>query len=129
MAGDLRDDVSEISKARERADARAEDALGHTKYAAAAADVAKAVIRPNMVFNFEKTAAERERAIAAVRPVYRYVHGGDLIISKGEMVTREHIEKLAALGLRQRRIDYRNLISLSALVALLVGLAILYLAK
>ncbi|MBI2843547.1 MAG: HDIG domain-containing protein [Armatimonadetes bacterium] len=129
MSNDLKDDVSEMRKAHTKVDSAARDALGNTKFAAAAAEIAKAIVRPNMISNYDKTAAERERAVAAVKPVYAYVRSGELIIAKGQRVTQEHMEKFTALGLRQRRIDYRTVISLSALVSFFVGLVIIYLAR
>lgn len=128
MSGELHDDVMEMPKVGARLAGAAENALGTTKYAAAAAELAKAAVRPNMIFNYEKTAAERERAIGAVKPVYGYVHRGELVIAKGQLVAREHVEKLTALGLRQRPIDYRTVALLSALVAFFVLLVILYLS-
>lgn len=129
MTGDIRDDVPEISKVQTHLTSAAEDSFGNTAYAAAAAELGRTVIHPNMVFNFEKTAAERARAIAAVKPIRRNVRTGDLVISKGEPVTREHVELFTALGLRQRLIDYRTIVSLTALVAFLVVLVIIYLAR
>jgi len=129
MSGEIRDDVSEISKIQAHISSEAENALGSTKYASASSEIARLVIRPNMIFNFEKTADERERALTLVKPVYKEIKTGELIIAKGELVTRQHIEKFTALGLRQRRFDYRMIISLTALVSFLVGLVIIYLAR
>lgn len=129
MARDLRNDPPEIAKMRLRVTAGAEDALGSNKYSVAATDLATSVIRPNMIFNRDRTEAEKDRARAAVKPVYGYIRTGELIVAKGQPVTMEHVEKFRALGLQQRRIDYRTVISLSALVAFLVGLVIIYLAR
>jgi putative nucleotidyltransferase with HDIG domain len=129
MSVDVRDDIADISKAHVKASIVAEEALVNSSYANAAAEIAKAVIKPNMRFNLKETASARDKASAAIKPVYRYIRTGDLIISKGETVTQEHVDKFTALGLRQKQIDYRTVLLLSALVAFLVGLVIIYLAR
>jgi len=130
MSADLRDAIPEILKAHARITSAAEDALGRTRYSTAAADLAKAVVRPNRILDYARTAAEKERAAAVVKPVYGYTRSGELVIAKGQLVTQEHIDKFTSLGLMQRRIDdLRTAASLSALVAFLVGLVIVYLAR
>lgn len=129
MSGEVKDDVSEISKIQSHVSSAAEVSLGSTRYAAAVSDMARLVIRPNMIFDFEKTANDRERALENVKPVYKDIRTGELVIAKGEVVTRQHIEKFTALGLRQRRVDYRTIFSITAFVSFLVGLVIIYLAR
>lgn len=129
MSRELRDDLSEITKMRTRVAADAEEALGINRYAVTAAQIARAVIRPNMTFNSEKTDDEIHRAVAAVKPVYGYIQNGEIIVAKGEPVTREHVLKFTALGLKQPRIDLRTIVSLSALVSFFVLLVIIYLAR
>jgi putative nucleotidyltransferase with HDIG domain len=129
MSGQIRNDESDLPRARTRIAMAAKDAMGDTKYASTAASLANTVIRPNRIYNAQETTMARERARTAVKPVYSYIRSGDLIIAKGQRVTSEHIEKFTALGLRQRRIDYPTIVSLSSLVAFLVGLVILYLAR
>lgn len=129
MKGEIRDYPDEMPKVLERISADAETALGSTEYATAVVDIARALVRPNMVFNLEKTASEQQRAKDLVQAKTHYIRAGDLIISKGEIVRPEHIQKLDALGLMQRRIDFRIAMLLTTLVSFLVGLVIIYLAR
>ncbi len=55
------------------------------------------LIRPNMIFDPEATTEKIEAAQEEVEPVI--VHRGTRIISEGEMVTEEHINRLEAMGL------------------------------
>ncbi len=126
---EIRDDIAEITRVHQQINQKVEQLLSNPEYSTTAADIIKAVVKPNMVFNFERTAAEREKAMANVKPVYRSIRTGDLVIGKGEVVTREHEAKFTALGLRQPSIEYRTVMLLSALVAFLVGLVIIYLAR
>jgi putative nucleotidyltransferase with HDIG domain len=129
MGGDLKDEVADISRARARISTVAEETLGPTPAAVAVADLAKLVIRPNMTYDAARTDADRERAVAAVKPVYAEIKNGEMIVAQGQRVTQEHIEKFVALGLTQRRIDYRTVFSLTVLVTFFVLLVILYLAR
>jgi cyclic-di-AMP phosphodiesterase PgpH len=129
MAGDLKDDVADISRARAKITAVADDTFGRTTVATAVADLAKAVLRPNMNYDAQRTSAEKERGVAAVKPVYAEIESGELIVAKGQRVTQEHIEKFLALGLRQRHVDYRTVISLAVLVTFFSLLVIFFLAR
>jgi putative nucleotidyltransferase with HDIG domain len=130
MSEDIKDDDPVgISRMRRHVFDAAKEDLGNTSYAVAASDLANAVIRPNMIFQKDKTNEERKRAVAAVKPVYGFISSGELIIEKGQRVTQEHVDKFTALGLRQRRIDYHTVLSLAALVSFLVGLVLIYLAR
>lgn len=130
MKNEIKDDDPEALKnAQKQIESAAQEDFGQTAYAKAAADVARSVLRPNMVFNAERTAAARKAAIAAVNPSYGYIRSGELIIAKGQVVTREHLEKFAALGFKQRGTDFRTVVSLVGLVAFLVVIVIIYLAR
>jgi putative nucleotidyltransferase with HDIG domain len=123
------DDPVALKNAQMQIESAAREDLGETDYAKSAADVAKSVLRPNMTFNVERTAAARKAAIASVKPSYGYIRSGELIIAKGQVVTREHLEKLAALGFKTQGADFRTVISLVGLVAFLVVIVIIYLAR
>ncbi len=129
MGGEVRDEIAELSRARAKISTAAVDTLGDTPAASAAADLAKLVLRPNMTFDAQRTDADQERAVAAIKPVYAQIQNGEMIVAKGQRGTQEHIEKFVALGLTQRRIDYRTVVSLSVLVAFFAALVMLYLAR
>lgn len=130
MSGDIENDNTvKMGRIRKLVDATAKEELGNTRYAGSAASIAKVLIRPNMMYNSEKTDAEKKSAMASVQPVYGHIRSGELIVAKGQTVTQEHIEKFTALGLRQRKIDFRTALSLAALVSFLVMLVIVYLAR
>lgn len=130
MSGDIEDDNPvKVERIRKLVDATAKENLGNTRYAGTAAGIAKALIHPNMIYNAEKTATEQKHAMASVKQVTGNIRSGDLIIAKGQIVTKEHIEKFTALGMRQRRVDLRTAASLTVLVSFLVMLVIIYLAR
>lgn len=77
----------------------------------------------------EQTRNARLRESQSVSPQYRQVFAGELVIMKGERVTPQHIDKFMALGLRNPRIDYLTVLCLSLLVAGVVVLVLIYIAR
>ncbi len=69
--------------------------------ARAAIALVRALTKPNMAFNEERTLALRQEARAAVPPQIERFEEGEIIVRTGDLVTARHIEALAALGLNQ----------------------------
>lgn len=85
------------------------------------------LVVPNMIYNHESTAMNREAARQAVAPVI--ILRGTLIISEGETVTEKHLSQLDSLGLvRGGHADYAALIGLFLLLGILFAAAGIYLA-
>ncbi|PKM81120.1 MAG: hypothetical protein CVU88_04185, partial [Firmicutes bacterium HGW-Firmicutes-13] len=77
-------------------------------------EVAKILIRPNLVYNEDATLKSREQARQAVEQVR--ILKGTRIISEGETVTERHIAQLEALGLQRTFTDYSILLGLAFLL-------------
>ncbi|MCF8008507.1 MAG: HDIG domain-containing protein [Halanaerobiales bacterium] len=80
-------------------------------------------IEPNMILDLDATEQRQQEALREVEPVKRTILKGENIIRKGDIVTRDDIQVLEALGLRKPKINYVNL--LGVLVTLTVLLFLL----
>ncbi|NMA91850.1 MAG: HDIG domain-containing protein [Firmicutes bacterium] len=87
----------------------------------------KPLIKPNMIYNPEATATNREAAANEIDPVI--ILSRTLIISKGEMVTERHLEQLESLGLALgSRVDYPGFIALFLLLLTIFAAVGIYIA-
>ncbi len=62
----------------------------------AAADLARALIRPNLTFNKRETQLRQDNAYKEVKPFYFRVKKGEMLVREGERITGEHLLKLEA---------------------------------
>ncbi len=89
------------------------------------------LIRANMIYNPEATAANREAALNEIDPVI--ILSRTLIISKGETVTERHLEQLESLGLALgSQLDYPGFAGLFLLlltIFVVVGIYIAFFVK
>lgn len=129
MDREIRDDTDDVRAAREEFRRRVGNFFTSRDQIAAAESVANGVIRPNRLYDPDRTRSARERERLAVQPRQRQVLAGEIIIDKGERVTPEHMDKFLALGLRQPHVDYVSVLCISLLVALVVMFTIAYLAR
>src|SRR5579871_109858 len=127
-------DQSEIGKpssdsrhARMEVTDSARQALGSEDAALIVHAIAGRALRPNLLLNRRKTELAQDAAMRDVKPDYRRISRGDLIISEGERVTQEHLDKFQALGLLDPRLELQTGVAICVLAAsmvLLVALAI-----
>lgn len=85
----------------------------------------RALTKPNMAFNEERTVALRQEARAAVPPQIERFEEGEIIVRAGDLVTARHIEALQALGLNQPGWESWRLIQaliIAGVMALIFGL-------
>ena len=129
MGREIRDDNDDVQQAQDEFRRRMKNFLGSSKYAAATADIGSDVIKPNRVFDQEQTDESRDRERMAVPEQYRQIFLGELVISSGERVTPEHIDKFMALGLSHPQVDYATVLCITLLTMCVVILAITYLAR
>lgn len=129
MDREIRDDTDDVQVARAEFQRRAANYFASPKHAAAASKIANSVIRPNRIFDRERTESAKARERLAVIPRYRQIFLGEPVVDKGESVTPEHIDKFMALGLRQPRVDYLTVLCISVLVASVVVFVMAYLAR
>ena len=84
-------------------------------------------LQPNRVLDGPRTDEAREHERASVQTIYQEVQRGDVVIRKGERVTRDHMLKFVQLGLQHPRVDPLTAVSLAFLAFGLVGLFGFYL--
>lgn len=130
MATEIRnDEPRDTLRAKRLIDEGANRYFGSSKHAAAVSEIAAAVIRPNRILNTEWTTTAQNKAGEAVEPVWRQIMSGELVVSSGERIAPEHIEKFEALGLRNPRADYQSITSLCVFVSFLIVLVLMYLSR
>lgn len=126
---EIRDDTEDVQWSRDEFKRRAGNFFTSRSYVSAVSNVANGVIRPNRLYDPERTKEARERERQSVPTKYRQILLGEVVIDAGERVTPEHIDKFTALGLRQPHVDYLSLLSISLLVACVVVFTIAFLAR
>ncbi|MGB9620444.1 MAG: hypothetical protein ACPL7K_08540, partial [Armatimonadota bacterium] len=129
MSKEIREDPADIGKARRAVMAEARSLLSDAARAAVVGELARCAIRPNQIFNEQRTLARQERARKAVHPSYGLIVRGETVIAKGERVLPEHIVKFEALGLRRPKLDVRSVVGVTLLVVTLVWLVVAYLKR
>ena len=93
-----------------------------------ASDIATSLLLPSLFLNEEGTEKRRQEAIASVDDVIRTIQKGQIIIRKGEVVTSEDIAILNALGLKNPKINFSNIIGMLMITAICLLLIFLYLS-
>lgn len=88
----------------------------------------KLALSSNMILNLQKTEAAKEAAVRNVSPIYDTVARGDKIIGSGEIVNEVHLEKLAALGLLNPRLDLATSAGVCILATLMVFLIVYFIS-
>ncbi len=95
--------------------------------AGCAADVLRPYLQANMIVDAATTEANRDAARASVEDIV-YIKGQN-IVRAGEIVTAAQIEMLNSLGLlKEQGWDYSLISGVAILIAMLLGMLILYLA-
>lgn len=124
----IRDDPADFRTAQRLVGAEALQATSNSRFGTIVGEIAQDALRPNQTCDIKATIAQQEAAQEAVQPVLRTISQGEVVVAKGEPLLPEHIQKLEALGLRNPKIDYRTVGSLTALVTMVVLLVAGYLA-
>jgi cyclic-di-AMP phosphodiesterase PgpH len=124
MSRALPDSKEALDKARR---AVADDAKRFQERAplvSAAVDIAQESIRPNQIYNPERTLAAQEEAEKAVAPVFRQVRRGEIVIAAGDVIEQSHLDMLAALGktMGETRLVARLLAAAATVLLLLLVL-------
>jgi cyclic-di-AMP phosphodiesterase PgpH len=90
-------------------------------------EVAALFVTQNQVFDEQETEAARRREMERVPVQYESIGQNDILIQPGETVTKEHLAKLNAVGLRRERPDVVTVLSLALLAFGLVACFCAYL--
>ena len=92
-----------------------------------ASDIATSLLLPSLFLNEEDTEKRRQEAIASVDDVIRTIQKGQIIIRKGEVATSEDIAILNALGLKNPKINFSNIVGIIMITAICLLVVFLYL--
>jgi putative nucleotidyltransferase with HDIG domain len=84
------------------------------------ANIVKNVIVPNLVLDTEKLELIKRDAAQAVTPVM--VLQGEIVVRKGDVITREKLQILRDLGLQKRTANYGRMFGVSLVVSILLAL-------
>ncbi|MGQ9698158.1 MAG: HD family phosphohydrolase [Armatimonadota bacterium] len=95
----------------------------------ALAQIARGAVRHNRIYDFEATERARRDEAMRVPPVRWTIMKGEVIVREGEVIRREHIDKLTALGLMHPQMDFGRVASVAALVLALFLLTNAYLFR
>jgi len=93
-----------------------------------ASEIATSLLLPSLFLNEEDTEKRRKEAIVSVDDVVRTIQKGQIIIRKGEVVTSEDIAILNALGLKNPKINFPNIIGIIMITAICLLMVFLYLS-
>ena len=93
-----------------------------------ASEIANSLLLPSLFLNEEDTEKRRQEAVASVNDITRTIQRGQIIIRKGEVVTSEDIAILNALGLKNPKINFSNIIGIIMITAVCLLAVFLYLS-
>jgi putative nucleotidyltransferase with HDIG domain len=93
------------------------------------AAIARSAVQPNLGEDTQATSALQAAARRSVRPVTRKISTGEVILRKGDIVTREDLAALRALGLLSPIPNLWQTASVVALCALAVLAVVAYLRR
>jgi cyclic-di-AMP phosphodiesterase PgpH len=89
---------------------------------AALEDILRYAIVPNYVFDAQSTKKNKEEAAKSVEPVV--IHQGEVIVKKGDLITRDVLHKLKVVGLLDNHFKILPFIGLAILVLFLTALLV-----
>jgi len=91
--------------------------------------VAARALQPNRLINRHRTDAAREAAAQHVRPIFGRIVRGDAVISQGERVTQEHLDKFQGLGMLDPRLEIQTGAAICILAAAMVLLVAVFVRR
>jgi cyclic-di-AMP phosphodiesterase PgpH len=89
-------------------------------------DLITLYVRPNVLINGAETERARREARDRVQPVQVTVERGETIVRQGDVITAEDVEKLEALGLGTRAINWQSAAGLSLYAGAVLLLLCIY---
>lgn len=124
MLGEIRD--SQLASAKRKVPTYID--LVSDDEAQAAIVLVQSLIRPNALYNTDRTEALRQEARNSVEPQTGSYEQNEIIVRQGDLVTPLHIEALNALGLNEPGFSWWRLVqalALSMVMATIFGLSFL----
>lgn len=93
------------------------------------AEIVSAFIAPNSFFSENLTEAARQQAAEAVEPISLSYAAGEVVVQRGEVITKESIEALRQMGLAQPERRWQEVASAAILMMITNSLAIIFLRR
>ncbi|MGD9091544.1 MAG: HDIG domain-containing protein [Anaerolineales bacterium] len=97
--------------------------------AAIVVELVSAFVVPNSFYSESLTEDVRQRARDAVEPVSRSYKAGETVVQRGQVITDRILEALQMMGLVQQQFDWRDLVSIGAIVLLVMVFMLWYLRR
>jgi cyclic-di-AMP phosphodiesterase PgpH len=113
-------DIDEIRKVRQEVRNSASLLPLPPEQRDAIAELASETIRPNSRVNWEETARLRQQRKDSVKPVTMNVRKGQVIVSKGQIITPEHIQIFESMGLQRARFNGTAILGIFIFVILCI---------
>jgi putative nucleotidyltransferase with HDIG domain len=86
-------------------------------------------LRPNAAIDEVQTQEKRAQILASLEPVRRVIRRGEVLLRRGDIVTREHLQALEALGMVGENRRFFKALSLGIFIVGVVVLEYLYLRR
>lgn len=97
--------------------------------AALIAEIVSAFIAPNSIYSEDLTNAARDRARNSVAPVTRTFKAGETVVQRGQVLVETDLEALAAMGMVQPQLSWKNLTQGGLVTFLSVAFLFFYLRR
>ncbi|ACL70009.1 HD family phosphohydrolase [Halothermothrix orenii] len=97
------------------------------KYRLALVNILETFVEPNMKLDVEQTQKRRQEVMEQVEPETITVRKGEIIVRKGDVVTKDDIKALEALGLQKPQVNYLGIVGVIITIIILMVLVGLYL--
>ncbi len=121
--------IDSLSQAREKASNIAAEPTADPNIQGLTAQIAAASIIANARYDKLETEARKEAARDAVKEVITTKLQGDVVVSKGEVVTRDELELLKSLGFTRSTFNPLNALYIAIFVLLMFAAISMYLAR
>ncbi len=129
MQREIRNNGSDLNQTRNEVKKQIANSLPDKEDAALADTVANEALRPNWVLNAQRTTEAREAAARSQPPDMERLLPGDRILTAGQIVNREALDKLRALGLVSQNQEITTTVVTSLLALLMTGIALVYMSR
>ena len=97
--------------------------------AAIVVELVSAFVVPNSFYSETLTEDARQRAHDAIEPVSRSYKAGETVVQRGQVITGTILEALQVMGLVQSQYDWKDLVSIGAVVLLVMVFMLWYLRR
>lgn len=121
--------AQDLEKIKVSCRSRIHNSLSQESLAVLAAAIVDSFIRPNSRVDHVKTQKRRAEAVNKIEPVYTTIRQGQLIVSRGKLVTYEIVEMSKDAGVTRITLRPLSISRYGVLLIVIILLAALYLSK